>query len=87
MALTARSMKPVRVENVVMPSVDMAQPKERQIFRHDVDVMVFLTEMKGRVNCGHGRGPTTGAGSRSVGTRASVTCALGCRTSRSSRSA
>ena len=47
MALTTRSMKPVRVENVVMPSVDMAQPKERQIFRHDMDVMVFLTEMRG----------------------------------------
>ena len=67
MALTARSMKPARVENVAMPSVGIAQPKERQIFRHDVDVMVFLTEMKGRANCGHGKGTEFWSGQQMCG--------------------
>ena len=68
MALTTRSMKPVRVENVVMPSVDMVPSMlERQIFRHDMDVLVYLSEMKETVNCGHGKGPDYWSGQQKCG--------------------
>ena len=81
MSQSARMMKPVQVENVSVPSVDVVPVVlERQIFRYDMDVMVNLAERRRRSTVGTGRVSSTGAGSRSAGTRASVTCALGCRT-------
>ena len=54
--MVKKVMKPVEVENVVMPSVAMKVPKERQIFSYDMKQMVYLDEMDGKAICGVEKG-------------------------------
>ena len=56
MSQAAMGLKPVHVDSMPMPSMEVVSvPPERQYFKHDVAVLVNLTEMKGEVNCGDGK--------------------------------
>ena len=56
MSQGAMGLKPVQVASMPMLNmVAVAESEERQMFKHDMAVLVNLTEMKGEVNCGDGK--------------------------------